>query len=144
MKIAPLPQNEPERLAALRRYHVLDTAPEPAFDDLTRLAAHICGTPVSLITLLDEKRQWFKSRFGLDLKESPREYSFCSHSILGQDVFVVEDARQAEGFADNPVVAGGPGIRFYAGMPLITPDGFALGTMCVMDREPRRLEPEQM
>ncbi|HXJ58892.1 MAG TPA: response regulator [Verrucomicrobiae bacterium] len=144
MKIAPLPQNEPERLAALRRYHVLDTAPEPAFDDLTRLAAHICGTPVSLITLLDEKRQWFKSRFGLDLKESPREYSFCSHSILGQDLFVVEDTRQAEGFADNPLVAGGPGIRFYAGMPLITPDGFALGTMCVMDRQPRRLEPEQM
>ncbi len=139
MNIAPLPPNEAGRLSALRRYDVLDTQPEPAFDDLTRLAAQICGTPISLITLLDESRQWFKSRTGLDTLETPRDVSFCSHTILQSDLLVVEDASGDDRFADNPLVASAAGFRFYAGIPLVTPDGFALGTLCVIDRQPRRL-----
>src|SRR5438046_2749335 len=120
-----MPPDETQRLAALHRYGILDTGPEAAFDDLTRLAATICGTPVSLITLVDECRQWFKSRYGTDLLETPRDHSFCSHTILQKEMFVVDDARQDERFADNPLVTGGPQIRFYAGMPLVTPDGYA-------------------
>ena len=143
MKIAPLPPNESERLAALRRYDVLDTAPEPAFDELTRLAAQICGTSTSLITLLDESRQWFKSRMGLDISESSRGESFCSHTILQNEMLLVEDAIRDERFADNPLVTGEHSIRFYAGMPIITPDGFALGTLCVIDQKPRQLSADQ-
>jgi len=138
-----MPVNESQRLAALRRYGVLDTAPEAAFDDLTRLAASICGVPVSLITLVDETRQWFKSHCGTDLTETPREQSFCSHTILQQDLFVVADARQDERFADNPLVTAGLQIRFYAGMPLVTPDGYALGTLCVIDGTQRELSAQQ-
>ena len=142
VKIAPLPPNEAARLAALHRYDVLDTPPEPAFDDLTRLAAQICGTPISLITLLDASRQWFMSRTGLETSEAPRDVSFCSHTILQPDLSIVEDASRDERFADNPLVSGERGTgnaecgtnpafpwRFYAGMPLVTPDGFALGTL---------------
>jgi len=143
VKTAPLPSNETQRLAALRRYNVLDTQAEAAFDDLTRLAAQICGTPVSLITLLDENRQWFRSRAGLDIAETSRDLSFCSHAILQADLLVVEDAGIDERFADNPLVTEGPSIRSYAGMPLITPDGFALGTLCVIDRQPRQFTPAQ-
>ena len=139
MKIAPLPPNEAGRLAALRRYDVLDTDPEPAFDDLTRLAAQICGTSVSLITLLDQSRQWFKSRTGLGITETARDISFCSHTILQSDLLIVEDAKRDERFSDNPLVISSPDIRFYAGMPLVTADGFALGTLCVIDRQPRQL-----
>ena len=140
---APLPPNEAERLAALRRYDVLDTGPESAFDEITRLAAQICGTPVALITLLDESRQWFKSRVGLELTQTPRSFSFCAHTILRDDLLVVEDAARDERFAASPLVTGTPEVRFYAGMPLTTQDGFNLGTLCVIDRVPRGLPPSQ-
>jgi two-component system sensor histidine kinase/response regulator len=144
VKIAPLPPNESQRLDALHRYGVLGSAPEAAFDELTRLAAQICGTPVSLITLLDDSRQWFKSRFGFGATETPRDFSFCGHTILQHDIMVVEDASRDDRFADNPLVSGDAAIRFYAGVPLVTPEGFALGTLCVLDRAPRQLAPEQV
>src|SRR4051812_4079446 len=111
---AALPENEAKRLAALRRLELLDTQPEPEFDELVSLAAGICGTPISLVTLLDERRQWFKAGVGLDAKETPREIAFCAHSILQSDLFVVEDAQKDERFAANPLVTGEPNIRFYA------------------------------
>ena len=136
---AALPENEAKRLAALRRLELLDTRPEPEFDELVSLAAAICGTPISLVTLLDERRQWFKAAVGLEVKETPREVAFCAHSILQSDLFVVEDAQNDERFADNPLVTGDPNIRFYAGMPVSSPDGFPMGTLCVIDRKPRKL-----
>ena len=143
MKPAPHPANEAARLAALRRYGVLDTTPEPAFDDLTRLAANFCGASISLITFVDETRQWFKSRLGLELDSTPRATSFCGHAILSHELFVVEDAGNDERFADSPLVQGAVGARFYAAATLMTPDGYALGTLCVLDREPRQLAPQQ-
>lgn len=143
MKHAPLPPNESERLAALLDYDILDTPEESAFDDLTRLVAEICAVPIALITLIDLDRQWFKSRVGVDLKETPRNVSFCGYTLLQADLFVVEDATADPRFADNPLVCGDLKIRFYAGMPLITPGGHAVGTLCALDREPRTLSPEQ-
>ena len=122
-------------------YGVLDTPPEPALDDLTALAAAICEAPIALITLVDEHRQWFKSRVGLETQETPREYSFCAHALGQSDLFIVPDAALDERFAQNPVVTGEPGIRFYAGAPLITPESAILGTLCVIDRVPRTLTP---
>jgi PAS domain S-box-containing protein len=138
---APLPPDEQQRLAALHACAVLDTAPEGAFDDITRLAAEILQTPISLVSLVDESRQWFKSRHGLTLDQTPRAYSFCAHAILEPDeVFEVEDARRDPRFADNPMVTGEPHIRFYAGVALTTSDGRALGTLNVIDARPRRLD----
>ena len=139
MKVPVEPANEIGRLDALRRYKVLDTLPEQALDDLTALAAHICGVPIALISLVDEHRQWFKSRIGLSVGETSRHVSFCAHALHHPDLFVVADTIEDARFADNPLVTDEPGIRFYAGAPLVTPTGHALGTICVIDREPRQL-----
>jgi anti-sigma regulatory factor (Ser/Thr protein kinase) len=137
------PVDEEARLAALRRYRILDTDPEPAFDDLTMLASQICGTPMALITLIAEDRQWFKSEVGVGIRETERSIAFCTHAIQHPDVMEVPDAREDERFRHNPMVVGEPHIRFYAGAPLITPDGHALGTLCVVDTKPRRLTEQQ-
>ena len=130
---------ETARLAALRQYRILDTEPERAFDDLALLASQICATPIALISLVDADRQWFKARTGLAATQTSRAVSFCSHAIEQRGLFVVPDAREDDRFRDNPFVTGAPLVRFYAGSPLVTPEGHALGTLCVIDRVPRTL-----
>jgi two-component system NtrC family sensor kinase len=143
---APLsePDSEASRLAALHRYGVLDTLPEQGYDDITALASFICGTPVSLVSLVDSDRQWFKSVIGLGVVETPRDQSFCAHTIPTGNSLVIEDAQLDPRFAANPLVTGKPGIRFYAGAPIVAPGGHVLGTVCVIDTQPRTLTPAQL
>lgn len=139
----PYPNDEEERLKQLKKYKIFDTPPEPIFDDLTFLASYICQTPISLITLLDERRQWFKSKVGLNISETPREIAFCSYAIVEKGTLTITDALQDERFKNNPLVVEDPKIRFYMGAPLLTKEGNALGTLCVIDFVPRTLTQEQ-
>jgi diguanylate cyclase (GGDEF)-like protein len=144
MPAAPLPPTEAERLQALRSYDILDTACETAFDDLASLAASLTGSPIALVSLVDENRQWFKARHGIDATETHRDLAFCAHAILDPDrPLVVPDATRDARFADNALVTSEPNIRFYAGAPLVNPEGHALGTLCVIDREPREMTEAQ-
>jgi GAF domain-containing protein len=140
---APIPDIEAERLAALKEYHILDTAAEQAYDDITALAAYLCEVPIAMISLVDESRQWFKSKLGLNQRETPRDVAFCAHAILQSEPMIIRDALKDARFADSALVKRSPHIRFYAGFPLATPEGFALGTLCAIDRRPRRLSAGQ-
>jgi anti-sigma regulatory factor (Ser/Thr protein kinase) len=135
--------DESARLAELRRYRILDTDPEKGFDDLTFLASHVCQSPIALITLIDANRQWFKSRVGVSIRETPREVSFCTHAIQEPDLLIISDASRDERFKTNPFVVADPKIRFYAGAPFRSANGHALGTLCVLDCVPRQLTIEQ-
>jgi signal transduction histidine kinase len=145
MTAPPKHQHENERLKLLKSYNILDTLSETDYDNLTAIAADICNTPISLVTLIDHNRQWFKSHHGLDISETPREHSFCGHAIVhNDDVFVVADARKDKRFCDNPLVVGEPKVIFYAGIPLIGEDGLPLGTLCIIDHKPKRLNKSQI
>lgn len=144
MQGPPIPAGEKGRVAALHSLRILDTPPEERFDRFTRVARRLFDVPIALVSLVDEKRQWFKSRQGLDVAETPRAVSFCGHTILGEKPMVVPDARADERFRDNPLVEGEPGIRFYAGAPVKAEDGSTLGTVCIIDRAPRRLDGEDL
>jgi GAF domain-containing protein len=139
----PMPGSDRDRVDALQKYAILDTEPEQAFDDLTMLASFICKTPIALISLVDEDRQWFKSKVGMTTTQSPRDIAFCSVAIQQAEVMVVPDTLKDERFCNNPFVIGGPKIRFYAGAPLINEDGYALGTLCVIDQTPREFCADQ-
>jgi len=141
---APLTEREQERLDALRDYRILDTPPEQAFDDLTAVAAYVCDVPIALVSLVDTDRQWFKSTFGLEATETSRDVSFCAHAILQDDILVVQDTHLDARFAANPLVTSEPNIRFYAGVPLLSPEALPLGTLCVIDHEPRELNAAQI
>jgi GAF domain-containing protein len=143
MKNALLPTNETERLAALKEYHILDSGTEQSYDDITALAAHICEAPIAMVSLVDETRQWFKSRLGVEQQQTPREVAFCAHAILQDKPFIVRDATKDRRFAGSALVTGEPHIRFYAGIPLVNPEGLALGTLCVVDHQPRQLSAAQ-
>lgn len=144
MTPAPIPANEAERLNALRELLLLDTPPEERYDRLARFAAEQLDMPIALLTLVDGQRQWFKSRVGVDVIETPRDISFCGHAIMSNELFVVEDASRDPRFSDNPVVVGAPYVRFYAGAPLSAPSGHHIGTLCVIDTVPRTLGPVEL
>ncbi len=139
----PTPENETARLAALRHYRILDTAPEDAYNAIVSLAAYLTGVPIAAISLIDVDRQWFKAKIGLSEYSTPREHAFCAHTILQTEVMEVEDASKDPRFATNPLVTGKPNIQFYAGAPLVTHSGEALGSICIMDQHPRKLSVEQ-
>lgn len=139
----PISDSEEARLEALGAFALMDTPPERLFDDITLLASTICRTPIALMSLVDRNRQWFKSKVGLLEVETPRADAFCAYTLLGSEVMIVEDARKDARFSQNPLVVGSPHIRFYAGAPLLTSEGHGLGSLCVIDRRPRRLSPEQ-
>lgn len=140
MKSAPLPADEAARLSTLKEYKLLDTLSEEVYDDITRIATEITGTPIALLSLIDTDRQWFKSKQGLSAQQTPREYSFCAHAILDpNETFIVEDARFDERFHDNPLTTGDPHVVFYAGVPVLAANGQPLGTLCVIDNRPRTL-----
>jgi signal transduction histidine kinase len=144
MKVAPIPPNEAERLSSLYEYNLLDTLPEEEYDNITRIASEICNVPISLITLLDTDRQYFKSVKGMNDKQTSREVSFCSHAILSpNEMLIVPDSSQDDRFHDNPLVTCEPHVAFYAGVPLVNESGHAMGTLCVLDRKPRELTNEQ-
>jgi GAF domain-containing protein len=145
MKPFPFPDNEKERLKELLSFDILDSEPENRFEDIVQLAAHVTGTSISLITLLDEKRQWFKAKVGLDIPETLREVSFCSYAIAEDkdEIFIVENAKTDSRFQDNPLVTGDPNIHFYAGYPLKTSSGYKLGTLCVIDTQQKKLTEDQ-
>ncbi len=144
MVATPVPANEERRLDILKEYEVLDTAAEKVFDDITALAARVCDTPIALLSFVDRDRQWFKSSVGLAVRETSRNVSMCSYAILHNEVFVIPDAAADERFSRNPLVTGEPYVRFYAGMPLVSPEGCAIGTLCVLDRVPHTLEQQQI
>lgn len=144
MEIPTKPANETARLNALREYNILDSAPEKDFDEIVELASMICETPISTITMIDEARQWFKAKIGLEDTEGSRDHAFCAHAIHGEQIMIVPDATKDSRFYDNPLVTGNPEVRFYAGMPLVTPDGYSLGTLCVVDTKPKNLLPHQL
>ncbi|NEX63182.1 GAF domain-containing protein [Noviherbaspirillum galbum] len=144
MLAAPIPDDDNERLAALRALLILDTPPEQRFDKIVAFASQEFDVPICLISLVDERRQWFKARVGLEPCETGRDISFCGHAILQPDIMVVEDAHADARFADNPLVTGDPFIRFYAGAPLLMPGGHAVGTLCLIDTRPRRLDAVSM
>ena len=143
----PLPAapafNEQERLEALHSYDILDTEPEPVFNDLAQLAAYVCGTPMAVVSLLGDERQWMKARVGINVREAPREQTFCQYALNASDVFEIPDARADALYASNPMVTGAPHIRFYAGTPLRSPEGYPLGTLCAFDTVPRALSTDQ-
>ncbi len=143
VKTAARPENESERLAALHEYRILGTRPEQSYDDITTIASETCRTPIALLSLVDADRQWFKSRVGLDVEETPRDWSFCAHAILSAEPLIVPDAHRDERFKDNPLVSGDPGIRLYAGFPLQNDADHRIGTLCVIDRRPGDLDPAQ-
>ncbi|QSE96873.1 GAF domain-containing sensor histidine kinase [Fulvivirga lutea] len=140
---APYPENEEQRLKDLQNYNILDAIEEPAFNEIVDLASFICNTPISLVSFVDKERQWFMAEKGLDAKETPREYSFCAHAILDDEIFEIEDAKKDARFENNPLVTGNPNIRFYAGVPLKSRQGHNLGSLCVIDKTPKKLNKEQ-
>jgi GAF domain-containing protein len=144
MLAAPIPDYDQERLAALREMLILDTPPEERFDKVVQFAAQEFDVPIALISLIDENRQWFKARVGVDVCETGRDVSFCGHAILQEDIFIIPDSRADERFADNPLVVNEPHVIFYAGAPLRMPSGYVIGTLCLIDHHPRDLDATEL